>query len=312
MPEPDPWSNYRCRRRVFVFLLLALLPTLILLTGPVERLFGSETPLLIVAYVWLVAIFAAFYWMNAFPCPRCKRAFCRTRWRDVVLPPMCMNCGLPKWAPLESVAEEPSSTEPSSGAAKSALPRWGLALSLIALAAGLLLHILSFFPTVHVSIVFAYPLHVGSIIAGCIVGWIARVPPKAAGLINNRVEHRFFVLLFQHIPLPIYVLLGVIAMYSAAVWNHAMREGLDRGDPEVRNGKFVLVNGDHVVGDLDSAKYYHLLALKVRSHSAITIVIDLASAVTILSYMRLERKDKASGMNAINLSLIFLIVQGLP
>jgi hypothetical protein len=212
--------------------------------------------------------------MNAFPCPLCKKAFCRTGWKDVPLPSSCMNCGLPKWTPLQTKDGECSGTEHCLPQIKPGLAHWVLRLGMLTVAAGGVLHFLSYISSLSIPVRFLAPLYIGCFVSLGIAFWIARVPLSTMQI-------------FTHIPLPMYVLIVLIAVYLGFVWNHAMREGLQRGNPEERGGKFVLVDGGRVIGELKREEYLLLLALELRFYSGLSLLFALVGCVIIRSNSRL-------------------------
>ena len=92
------WSDYRSRRRWVFVICLTYIPAVFALGYPLMRLFGSEIPIYVVAGVWMLAFIVFANYMEAFRCPRCRRAFFRSWWFHNPLARRCVHCGLPKWS----------------------------------------------------------------------------------------------------------------------------------------------------------------------------------------------------------------------
>src|SRR5262245_50197557 len=94
----ESWDDYRRRRRWFLVIWLTYVPGALALGDPLSRLTGSGIPVYIIAGAWILAFIAAANYMEAFPCPRCRRAFFRKWWCHNPLAKDCVHCGFAKWA----------------------------------------------------------------------------------------------------------------------------------------------------------------------------------------------------------------------
>ena len=98
----ESWDDYRRRRRWFLAIWLTYIPGVFALGYPISLFTGSETPIYIIAGAWMLAFIAVENYMDAFPCPRCLRAFFWKRWFHNPLARQCVHCRFAKWAYPES------------------------------------------------------------------------------------------------------------------------------------------------------------------------------------------------------------------
>jgi uncharacterized membrane protein len=96
--DSSVWDGYRSRRRLFWFALLGYIPGVLALGLPLQTLLHSDSPMYVVAAVWMVLYVFVGNWMMSFPCPRCRQPFFRTWWYHNPLAMHCLHCGLPKWS----------------------------------------------------------------------------------------------------------------------------------------------------------------------------------------------------------------------
>jgi hypothetical protein len=96
-PNPDPWNDYRHRRRR---LRLSFLAGLAAFAGsfPVARAMQSERPLFVGLALFLGAIVSGFAPLEDFACPNCGEPFIHHGWRRNLFTRTCMNCRHPRWA----------------------------------------------------------------------------------------------------------------------------------------------------------------------------------------------------------------------
>ena len=62
------------------------------------ELLGSELPLFIPAFLWVLLGTYAHHRFYSFPCPRCGKPFDRLFLRLHVFARRCVNCGLPRYS----------------------------------------------------------------------------------------------------------------------------------------------------------------------------------------------------------------------
>jgi hypothetical protein len=93
------WKDYRRRRFWFILAFVGYTPGCAVLGITLESLFHSDIPVYIVAVLWMLGFWAAWLRMIFFRCPCCGKHFF---WQDAifkkVFTPVCVHCGLPKWA----------------------------------------------------------------------------------------------------------------------------------------------------------------------------------------------------------------------
>ena len=94
----SPWRACQQRERFLLGLFLGYLPGVAAIGFPLTWLFNSDTPAMIVAGVWLLALATSSIALNAFKCPRCGKPFFRTWWYVNHDAQKCVHCGLPKCA----------------------------------------------------------------------------------------------------------------------------------------------------------------------------------------------------------------------
>ncbi len=75
---------------LFVFVAMAL-----------DRIFVSDTPILVITGALMIALVGANYWKNSWKCPRCGKPF-RRKWYGrplmLLIVTKCVHGGLPKWS----------------------------------------------------------------------------------------------------------------------------------------------------------------------------------------------------------------------
>ena len=95
--QPDPWNDYRQRRRWFWFAWLGCVPGVIAIAYPMHRWLRSDVPFHVVGFAWVGFFVIAAYRMNQFRCPRCGLPFFRTWWYSNSFAKHCVHCRLEKW-----------------------------------------------------------------------------------------------------------------------------------------------------------------------------------------------------------------------
>ncbi len=98
MSYTTQWSDYRKRRRAFWIICIFYLPGVFLLGLPLGKHFYSDTPMMIIALVWIAAFLASGWYMNVWICPSCGNPYFKVRWFYNQFTNKCMHCGLEKWA----------------------------------------------------------------------------------------------------------------------------------------------------------------------------------------------------------------------
>jgi len=96
-PNPDPWNDYRRRRRRFR---LSCLAGLAAFAGsfPLARALQSERPLYVGLALFLGATLSGFAPLEDFACPNCGEPFIHHGWRRNLFTRQCLNCRHPRWA----------------------------------------------------------------------------------------------------------------------------------------------------------------------------------------------------------------------
>jgi len=95
------WGDLRQRTRQFWFSFIGCILVPFIIGLPLERLFESSTPILVVSVLSLVFFFK--YGMNLlmFKCPRCQSNFFSKKLDAYsgynIFSRKCLNCGLQKW-----------------------------------------------------------------------------------------------------------------------------------------------------------------------------------------------------------------------
>ena len=110
-PYSAAWRRYRRWSLAFWLAFLLYLPGLAFLSHALGWTRGDGAPVLIAAFVWIVASAAIGYVKSNFRCPRCGELFFRKfddrswrrDWQHNPFARRCMHCGLAKWS-----TEDPS------------------------------------------------------------------------------------------------------------------------------------------------------------------------------------------------------------
>jgi len=97
-PIPDPWNDYRQRRRRLRWSFLVGLAAFVA-SFPVARRMQSERPLFVGLALFLGAIMSGFAPLEDFACPQCGEPFIHHGWRRNLFTRHCLNCRHPRWAP---------------------------------------------------------------------------------------------------------------------------------------------------------------------------------------------------------------------
>jgi len=102
MPEIDPWREYRKRRNISLFALLAYVPFIAALAAVANRVFGTATPAFFAAFAWMIFALIAGNWFIRFKCPRCGLPFFADSkwWGYNTMVRRCLHCKLPLNAPV--------------------------------------------------------------------------------------------------------------------------------------------------------------------------------------------------------------------
>ena len=113
IPKPDPWDDYRSRKRWFIWVFATYLPGVVIIGKPLEWLFKTDAAIDMVAGAWMLAYAIVGWRFVHFRCPRCKREFYSTvlvNWNVGDCFPFakrCSRCGLEKWKdPAEGDCEK--------------------------------------------------------------------------------------------------------------------------------------------------------------------------------------------------------------
>jgi predicted RNA-binding Zn-ribbon protein involved in translation (DUF1610 family) len=96
---PAAWADYRRRRNVVWGAFLGFLPGGPLIGVPLNRLFESETPVVVIALAAQMAIVVAVGRYGAWRCPKCGERFHLSRRLSNPLARRCLHCGLAKKDP---------------------------------------------------------------------------------------------------------------------------------------------------------------------------------------------------------------------
>ena len=92
------WNEYRRRRRLELGIALTL-PLAVLVVGvPLGQHFVSDVPVILVAGIWLIALFHAGFHRMSWCCPRCAKPFFEAWFYYNAFAGQCVHCGLPKWS----------------------------------------------------------------------------------------------------------------------------------------------------------------------------------------------------------------------
>jgi hypothetical protein len=111
--KPDPWDDYRSRRRWFIWTFVTFLPGVGIIGKSLEWLFNTGAAIGVVAVVWALAYGISAWRFSTLRCPRCKREFYSSflvNWNfgdESPFAKRCSRCGLEKWKDPESPQTEP-------------------------------------------------------------------------------------------------------------------------------------------------------------------------------------------------------------
>jgi hypothetical protein len=101
------WGAYRKLRNLWLGGFLCF-PWAVYIVGIlVKKMFGTVTPLVVFAGLWMAFFFVIQGRLSAWRCPRCVGRF-SVGWLydNGILARKCVQCGLPKYAPSDSAAPE--------------------------------------------------------------------------------------------------------------------------------------------------------------------------------------------------------------
>jgi hypothetical protein len=96
MSHPDPWDDYRRRRRLWWYSVLGFVPVMAgaVLVAPSAR---ARWTVPAIALGWVACYVIASVRLGVFPCPRCRKAFAGAWWAHNPFVGRCVRCGLSKW-----------------------------------------------------------------------------------------------------------------------------------------------------------------------------------------------------------------------
>jgi hypothetical protein len=97
MATPNPWDEYRRRRKLAWFAFLGYVPVCFVVAVLSMRFFSTFTPAFVVAIAWMIFFVVAENLALRFPCPRCGKWFFAKWWYHNNFARMCVHCGLSKW-----------------------------------------------------------------------------------------------------------------------------------------------------------------------------------------------------------------------
>src|SRR5262249_54196259 len=102
LARESPWRSCQFRERLLFLIWLGYIPGVSAIGIPLAKRYGSETPFIIVAALWMAAGAVAGISLSLFKCPRCRKPFFLGKWLSSnPMARKCMRCGLPKWAEAE-------------------------------------------------------------------------------------------------------------------------------------------------------------------------------------------------------------------
>src|SRR3982074_3300647 len=97
MAQPDPWDEYRKRRNIALFALIAYVPVVCGLGLLSMHFLSTFTPAFVLAFAWMAFSVIAGNVALRFRCPRCGKWFFAKWWYHNTLARRCVHCGLPKY-----------------------------------------------------------------------------------------------------------------------------------------------------------------------------------------------------------------------
>lgn len=154
------------------------------------------------------------------------------------------------------------------------------------LVASLLVHLLTFVPSVAINMDYVWPLHVGAMASFLVmfVGLIhvqsaLRKSTPQAAMAGSRLDVRreFNRRVWEATPLPVKVLFPLAMLY--VLYNFF--SSIPAGTPDLHDGVYVLHNHGTVVREITLAEYEHFRTLTVRGFSGHWM---LFSAVPLVFY----------------------------
>ncbi|MCA9536477.1 MAG: hypothetical protein KC593_22495 [Myxococcales bacterium] len=163
----------------------------------------------------------------------------------------------------------------------------GRGVSGLVLGASLLVHLLTFVPSVAINMDFVWPLHVGAMASFLVmfVGLIhvqsaLRKSTPQADSPSSRLEMRreFNRRVWEATPLPVKVLFPLAMLYVLYNFFASIPAG---GTPDLRDGVYVLHNHGTVVREITLAEYERFRTLTVRGFSGHWMIF---SAVPLVFY----------------------------
>ena len=94
---PDPWQDYRHRRKRLLWVVLGGLAALALSLLPAKA-WHSGKPVLAAFLLSTGTTLWSAGSVSAFPCPRCRKPFTHDDDTRNEFTGSCLHCGLPKWS----------------------------------------------------------------------------------------------------------------------------------------------------------------------------------------------------------------------
>lgn len=93
----DQWLDYRCRARIFLWLLAGFFPVGVLILVALNAHSG-EAIVATIAIAWVLGLCIAALRLQFFPCPNCEKPFAFKHLNNLpFFVDACVHCGLPKW-----------------------------------------------------------------------------------------------------------------------------------------------------------------------------------------------------------------------
>jgi hypothetical protein len=93
-----PWKKYRRLSRLSWIIVLTYAPGVLIIGGILYAVSGSETPIYVVAIMWMLAVVISGNRVIGWKCPRCGKSFFTAWFIRNPFAIKCFHCGLPKWS----------------------------------------------------------------------------------------------------------------------------------------------------------------------------------------------------------------------
>jgi len=98
MSYENQWEEYRKLSKQFLWAWIGYLPGMAVIGISISRFIETETPVIIIAVIWLCVCAVTAVRLGLWKCPKCGNRFALKGLYRNSATDKCLHCGLPKWA----------------------------------------------------------------------------------------------------------------------------------------------------------------------------------------------------------------------